>query len=177
LVEDELLTLISSDVALENKVGSVECENSVHWEHAYKLEWSIDVKTELFVESLDLLLELINVNKLPLLTKSVVSWGNLGLCGFLIFVSNNFKVVVVVDGDESIALHLPKLIRVGVDTRDLNTSSSSVTLEVKSEGLVCISSNGLGLTVEEEFLFRLTVGNLDGQFGHISDILEMSSRG
>lgn len=157
LVENKLLSLIISVEVLDNKVSTVSSEYSVHWEHVDDREWSIDEKSELFVESLDLLLELINVDKLPLLAEAVVSAVNLDFIGLLVSTTDDIEVLVVVGRYESVSFHLPELVSVRVDSRDLDSSLATVTLKVKSVVGISETSNGLGLTVELELLLLLTV--------------------
>jgi hypothetical protein len=55
LIKEELLLSLVLSPSLKDHVGSTEhLSNSVEWEFRYKVEWSVDVKTKLFIKSLSL---------------------------------------------------------------------------------------------------------------------------
>jgi hypothetical protein len=70
--------------------------NSIEWKFRDKIEWSIDVETEFFIQSLSLNLSgLVKIKYIPSLSStSVVIFNSNSLTFFILFISNtkNFAV-------------------------------------------------------------------------------------
>jgi hypothetical protein len=96
-VEPELLLSLIVSPSLEDHVGSAKhFSNSVEWEFRNKVEWSVDVETEVIIHSLGLCLgSLVKIENLPFLVllSSVVSNTN-GISFFVLAVSNIKNLVV-----------------------------------------------------------------------------------
>jgi len=92
-----LLSLVLSP-SLKDHVGSTEhLSNSVEWKLRYEIEWSVDVETEFFIESLSLnLWSLVKIEYSPSLGNSSIVFPYLNSVTFLILASSYIKDSVVV---------------------------------------------------------------------------------
>ena len=95
-VEPELLLSDVISPSLEGHVvGSNALSDSVEWELRDKVEWSVDMETKLFIQSLGLSLCLfVKIKYLPSLVSTVVSVMNLNCLTFLVFTLNNIEAFV-----------------------------------------------------------------------------------
>jgi hypothetical protein len=111
LIEPPLLLLDIVSPSLEPHVSvTVHLSNSVEWKLRDKIEWSIDVEAEFFIESLGLKLSgLIKIEYLPLLVFSSVITPNSNCLSFNILSSFNIKNLVVIPVEELAILILEDL--------------------------------------------------------------------
>jgi hypothetical protein len=72
-IEEELLLSSIVSPSLEDHVGSSKhLSNSVEWKFRDKIEWSVDVETEFFIQSLGLSFgSFVKIDDLPFLVKSI----------------------------------------------------------------------------------------------------------
>jgi len=122
LIKLPLLSCSSLDPSSEINISvSVHLSNSLHWKSRSDVEWSVDVESELFVNSLGLfLLGLIKIDDIPsLVCLSMVvpynSWSSFFICS-----SMDIKNLVVLSVDELLVGVLEDLPPVGVGTPDLH---------------------------------------------------------
>jgi hypothetical protein len=97
LIEPELLSFSIVSPSLEPHVSiTMHLSNSIEWKFRDKIEWSIDVETEFFIQSLSLNLSgLVKIKYIPSLSStSVVIFNSNSLTFFILFISNtkNFAV-------------------------------------------------------------------------------------
>jgi hypothetical protein len=86
-------------------VGTMALDNSVEWKFGDKVEWSVDVESEFFVESLGSeLLSLVNIDDLPFLISSLLISVNNNCLSFIILGSCNRECLVVGWVDELVTL-------------------------------------------------------------------------
>jgi hypothetical protein len=79
----------------------VAFSNSIHWESRNHVEWSIDVETKVFVETLGWIsFHFINIGHSPLLILTIVVLVNTNFASFLIFASCDIKNFAVIPIDE-----------------------------------------------------------------------------
>jgi len=83
------------------------------------VEWSIDIETEVFIESLSQVLCRVNVYNSPSLVCSVVSVPDLNVLSFNILVSCNINNLLVVDIDNELIFISEDLEPATVSVRDL----------------------------------------------------------
>jgi hypothetical protein len=89
---------------------TVHLSNSIEWKLGDKIEWSVDMESEFFVESLGLnLSSFIKINNLPLLVKSISLSKNSNCLTLNILVSSDIEVLSVLDINESVNLILKDL--------------------------------------------------------------------
>jgi len=91
LIEPEKLILSVLDPSVEmNPSSTVTSHDSSHWHVRSNVEWSVDVETELFIESLSFnLSSIVEIDDLPFLVKSIVVSSNGNWSSFFILVSFN----------------------------------------------------------------------------------------
>jgi len=112
LIKEELLRSTSSFQCFDYQISSSNnCNSFVHWHFGNNVERSVNMETEVLVETLGGLSWsiLINVDNFPSLIQSTsfVPYANVGT--FLIFASGNFNNFVVLDIDEVFSLISKKL--------------------------------------------------------------------
>ena len=90
-IEEPLLVQgIISPSSLPDIVGTVALSNSVEWKLGHKVEWSVDVETELLANSLGLWsLCFVKINNVPFLMSASIVTPNTYLLTFLVFTSSN----------------------------------------------------------------------------------------
>jgi len=91
-------------------VGTVALNDSVEWKLRDQVEWSVDMETEVFVETLSLVsLGLIEINDLPLLMSTFVVTPNTNWVSFFILSSFDIKDFATLPVDELVVLILEDL--------------------------------------------------------------------
>jgi hypothetical protein len=87
-IEEPLLLSGTISPSLEPDVSvTVHFSNSVEWKLRDKIEWSVDMEAEFFIESFSLKLNCININNLPSLVGTIVFVPNNDWLSFNIFSS------------------------------------------------------------------------------------------
>jgi hypothetical protein len=121
-IEPELLVSGILSPSLKDNISTTEhLSNSIEWELGDKIEWSIDVESEFFIESLGLKLSgLIKIEYLPLLVLSSVVTPNSNGMAFLVFSPLNIKYLVVTPVDKLAVLILEYLPPSRVGAPDLH---------------------------------------------------------
>jgi hypothetical protein len=157
------LSLVLSP-SLEDHVGTTKhLSNSVEWKLRYEVEWSIDMETKFFVQSLSLnLSSLVKIDNLPLLVSSIVVTPNSNSLSFLVLCSSNIKDLIVGPVDELIFVELEDLEPSGVSAPDLHVVGLTSTLDVPRL-IVVSSSDRQGLLVEVPDLCLSSVWCLDNK--------------
>jgi len=86
LIEPEKLILSVLNPSVEvDPSGSVASHDSLHWHVRSEVEWSVDVETEFFIESLSLILgSFIKIDNIPSLVDLTIVLADNNLSGFLI---------------------------------------------------------------------------------------------
>jgi hypothetical protein len=157
--------------SLEDHVGTTKhLSNSVEWKLRYEVEWSIDVETKFFVESLSLnLSSLVKIDNLPLLVSSIVVTPNSNSLSFLVLCSSNIKDLIVGPVDELIFVELEDLEPSGVSAPDLHVVGLTSTLDVPRL-IVVSSSDCQGLLVEVPDLGLSSVWCLDNKVSVVDQV-------
>jgi hypothetical protein len=88
---------------------SVHLGNSVEWKFRDNVEWSVDVESKFFIQSLSLSLDSVNIDNLPSLVGTVVSIMDLNGLSFNIFISNYIKTFSILPIDKVFTLILEDL--------------------------------------------------------------------
>jgi len=82
-------------------VSTVALSNSIHWESRNNVEWSIDVESKVFVETLGWIsFHFINIGHSPLLILTIVVLIDTNFAAFFIFATCNIKNFAVIPIDE-----------------------------------------------------------------------------
>jgi hypothetical protein len=96
---------VGSPSSLPDVVGTVALSNSVEWKLGNKVEWSVNVETEVLAYSLGLWsLGFVKINNIPLLMLASVVTPNSNLMAFLVFSSSNVEDLVRLPVDELVVL-------------------------------------------------------------------------
>jgi len=130
------VVLLCSNVLSEsldyNIVGTNGFHNSLQWESWDKVEWSVDLESEITVHSLSCnLFGYIKIENFPDLVSSIWSVVYNDLVSFLIFVSFNFNAFLVLPINEVSLLIGEDLPPSRVGAPDLHFSGSSWSLDIK----------------------------------------------
>ena len=106
IIEEELLCSNILSVSLKpDVVGSVTLSNSVHWHSGDKVEWSHDVESEFFAESLGLdFLSLVSIENLPSLLITAASCLDRDSLSFFILGAVNGEAFFVLPIDKMLVL-------------------------------------------------------------------------
>jgi hypothetical protein len=130
--EELLLSLVVSPSLEDNVVGSNALSHSVEWKLRDKIEWSVDVESKLFIQSLGLsLCFLVKIENLPSLVGSIVSWVDLNFLSLVIFTLENIKASIgFLDVAEMFSLVDEDLEPSRVGAPDLHLLGLSGTLDV-----------------------------------------------
>jgi len=161
-VEEPLLSSNILSPSLEpNIVCSVTFSNSLEWKSWSNVEWSIDMESIVFIESLWWnWLSLVHIHHWPFLISSLVVTHSIYWLSFLIFVIPYMKYLSVVPINKLLILELEDLPPSRVGAPDLHVSSSSWTSDV--EGLVVQSgSDSQRCLMEVPFLGVSSIWNLN----------------
>ena len=113
LIEPEKLILSVLNPSVEvDPSGSVASHDSLHWHVRSEVEWSVDVETEFFIESLSLILgSFVKIDDIPFLADTISVLSDNNLSGFLVSGSIDSKdSLVSVDIDELAGLELEDLV-------------------------------------------------------------------
>jgi hypothetical protein len=79
----------------ENSAFSVLCDKSSHWHHWFNVEWSVDVETKFFIESLGSeSISILKIDNLPFLVDSSIVWAYVTFLHFSILCIQNFKYLL-----------------------------------------------------------------------------------
>jgi hypothetical protein len=170
-IEPELLVPGIISPSLKNNISSTKhFNNSVEWQLRYHVEWSINVDTELIIESLGLsLLSLIKIKNLPFLVCSAVVSSNTNSIAFFILRSSYVKDLVIGPVDELIIIVLEDLEPSWVGAPDLHVVGSTWALDV--EWLVvqsCLDSQWS--LIEIPNLSSSSVLNLDDHISIVDEV-------
>jgi len=151
-------------------VGTVALSNSVEWEFGDEIEWSVDMETEVLVQSLCLWsLRLIDIDNIPLLTSGSLVAINLNWGTFTVIVTFDIKSFTGLPIDELVVLVLEYLPPVRVGAPDLHVVGSTIALDV--ERLVVVPcSYGQRLLVEVPDLGSSAIWSLDDHVSVVDQI-------
>jgi hypothetical protein len=143
LIEEELLLSSILSPSLEDHIGTTKhLSNSVEWKLRYEVEWSIDVETKFFIESLSLSLwSLIGIENSPSLVSSIVVAPDTYCLTFNVFTSLNIKNLIVSNVNELLSSILEDLEPSRASAPDLHVIGFTCTLDVPRL-VVVSSSNG-----------------------------------
>jgi hypothetical protein len=131
-IEEELLLSLVLSPSLKDHVGSTKhLSYSVEWKLRYKIEWSIDMESKFFIESLSLnLISFIKIKYSPLLSSGSVIVKYLNWVSFNIFTSSDIKCLSVGPVDELILFVLEELEPSRVSAPDLHVVGLTCTLDI-----------------------------------------------
>jgi hypothetical protein len=144
--------------------------NSLHWHSRSDVEWSVDMETEFFVESLSLkLFSIFKIDYLPSLVLSIMNLVyNNWLC-FSIFITFNIKSLFVLDVNKLVTSVLEDLPPLWVSSGNLNlcwsTIADNVPWLVVNLGLDCQTS-----LVEPPDLSLFAVSSLNDHVSIVDDL-------
>jgi hypothetical protein len=172
LIEVPLLSSnISSPSLQPNIVGTVALNDSLEWQSWSDVEWSVDVKTEFFIDSLGSILCLgIQIENLPSLVGSVVSTMNLNSLHFFILSLEYIKASVgFLDIAEVLTLEYEDLPPSWVGAPDLHVLCLSWALDIPWL-VIQSSSDSQGLLVEVPNLGSSTVWNLNDHVSVVNQV-------
>jgi len=113
LIEGEELILSTLLPSVEvDPSSTVALHDSLHWHVGSEVEWSVDVETEFFIESLSLILgSFVKIDDIPFLADTISVLSDNNLSGFLVSGSIDSKdSLVSVDIDELAGLELEDLV-------------------------------------------------------------------
>jgi hypothetical protein len=100
-----LRSVVSSPSLHHDIVGTNTLSNSSEWKFGDQVEWSVDMESKVFVDSLGLWsLSFIKIYNIPLLSFSTVVIKYTNCLSFLVFVSFDVKNLVALPVDELISL-------------------------------------------------------------------------
>jgi hypothetical protein len=101
-IEPELLASSVLSPSLKDDLSITKhFSDSVEWKFRHDVEWSVDMETKLFIQSLGLsLLFLVKIEDLPSLMFTTIVTPDSDCVSFFIFASFNIKDLVVLPIDE-----------------------------------------------------------------------------
>jgi hypothetical protein len=131
-IEVPLLGLGVDSPSLEpDVVSTVAFNHSTEWKIGLDVEWSVDMETKVFGDTLNLrTLSFVKINNLPFLVSSVVVTENTNCSTFFILTSSNIKHLVVIPVDELAILILENLPPTRVSAPDLHVLCSTRALDI-----------------------------------------------
>jgi hypothetical protein len=131
-VKEVLLILSVLDPSVESDVsGTMTLNNSLHWKSGSKVEWSVDMESEIFIHSfLGNLLCFIKIHNLPFLVVSVVLVMNDNWSSFFVLCSINIECFTVLQVDELFVFILEDLEPSRVGAPDLHVVGLSGVLNI-----------------------------------------------
>jgi hypothetical protein len=151
-------------------VGTVALNHSVEWELRDNVEWSVDMETEVFIESFSLRsLSFIEINDIPLLVSCLTVTENSNCLTFFILASFNFNDLVVVPVNELVILILENLEPSRVGAPNLHVVGLTRRFDVPRL-VVQSGSDSQGLLVEVPDLGSSSVRDLDDHVSVIDQV-------
>jgi hypothetical protein len=151
-------------------VGTVALNHSVEWELRDNVEWSVDMETEVFIESFSLRsLSFIEINDIPLLVSCLTVTENSNCLTFFILASFNFNDLVVVPVNELVILILENLEPSRVGAPNLHVVGLTRRFDVPRL-VVQSGSDSQGLLVEVPDLGSSSVRDLDDHVSVVDQV-------
>jgi len=151
-------------------VSTVALSNSVEWKLGHKVEWSVDMESKVFADTLGLdCLCFVKIDYIPDLSLGFIVAPYLYWVAFLVFSSSDIKDLVIGPVDELVILILEDLEPAGVCAPDLHVVGSSRVLDIPR--LIVVScSNSQRLLMEVPHLGSSTILSLDDHIPVVDEI-------
>lgn len=157
-----------------NVISSNHFENSVHPQFRYNVEWSIDIETEVWIQSLNSDSSLgVKINYSPSLVSLVVSSSGHDHVSFSVFAIYQWENLSVLNISEVIASVSEELPPIRVSAPDLHVvmaSGSTIAHNVEWPTSSPVWLDGLSFVVEPPGLRASTIWSLDDKLSAIDNI-------